>query len=143
MEQAARDKFIFITGAASGIGRATAKLFAERGWFVGCFDRNAEALAALKEELGAETGLFLPLDVTDRAALIEAVGVFDEASRGRLDLLFSNAGIDAKGPFADMAWDKIVAIVEINLLGSEYRDRIYREFLEIEPPANSTEGLLK
>jgi NADP-dependent 3-hydroxy acid dehydrogenase YdfG len=38
---------IFITGAGAGIGRATARLFAEQGWFIGAADRDAEALEAL------------------------------------------------------------------------------------------------
>lgn len=107
---------ILITGAASGIGRATARLFARTGWFVGCLDVNAAALDALRDELGAESGLFRPLDVTDRQALLDAVAEFAAATGGRLDLLFSNAGIDAKGRFESMAWEKIVAIVDVNLL---------------------------
>lgn len=43
---------ILVTGAASGIGLATARLFAARGWFVGGFDVNEAALAALSAELG-------------------------------------------------------------------------------------------
>ena len=39
---------IFVTGAASGIGRATAKLFAQRGWFVGLFDVDEAGLAAVE-----------------------------------------------------------------------------------------------
>ena len=39
-------KSIFVTGAASGMGRATAKLFVEKGWFVGAFDVNPEGLAS-------------------------------------------------------------------------------------------------
>lgn len=42
-------KAIFVTGAASGIGRATARLFAAEEWFIGCFDRNGGALEVLKE----------------------------------------------------------------------------------------------
>jgi NAD(P)-dependent dehydrogenase (short-subunit alcohol dehydrogenase family) len=111
-----RQRAIFITGAASGIGRATAELFASRGWFVGGFDRNRDGLEALRAELGADAGLFRALDVTDRAAVLAAVAAFGEATSGRLDLLFNNAGIDAKGPFADMPWEQIEAVVRVNLL---------------------------
>ena len=45
-------KAIFITGAGSGIGLATARLFASKGWRVGCFDVNEHALNALSAELG-------------------------------------------------------------------------------------------
>ncbi|MFT5691010.1 MAG: NAD(P)-dependent dehydrogenase (short-subunit alcohol dehydrogenase family) [Oceanicoccus sp.] len=41
-------KSIFITGVASGIGRATAIAFAEKGWFVGCYDLNLQALKKLE-----------------------------------------------------------------------------------------------
>ena len=45
-------KSIFVTGAASGMGRSTARLFAERGWWVGGFDVNEAGLASLADELG-------------------------------------------------------------------------------------------
>jgi NAD(P)-dependent dehydrogenase (short-subunit alcohol dehydrogenase family) len=115
-EDSERQRAIFITGAASGIGRATAELFASRGWFVGGFDVNRNALAALSEALGSGAGLFRPLDVTDRAAVLAAVERFGRATGGKLDLLFNNAGIDAKGPFESMPWEKIVAVVNVNLL---------------------------
>jgi NAD(P)-dependent dehydrogenase (short-subunit alcohol dehydrogenase family) len=109
---------IFVTGAASGIGRATARAFARRGWLVGCFDIDASGLARLETELGCEAGVFQPLDIADRPAVEAAVKSFGDASDGRLDILFSNAGIDAKGAFADMVWERIVNVVHVNLLGS-------------------------
>lgn len=108
---------IFITGAASGIGKATAQLFAARGWFVGCFDVNREGLAALEADLGSAAGLFVSLDVSDRAAVLAAIDRFGEATGGRMDMLFSNAGIDSKALFADTSWDRIMAVVNVNLVG--------------------------
>ena len=107
---------ILVTGAASGIGRATAQLFSRQGWFVGGLDVNAPALESLRNELGAHSGLFRAVDVTDRAALLAVIDEFATATGGRLDLLFNNAGIEAKGRFEAMPWDKVVAIVNVNLL---------------------------
>lgn len=65
MSAAGDRKTLFVTGAASGMGRATALLFAERGWFVGAFDVNADGLESLKGEIGSENGQFASLDVTN------------------------------------------------------------------------------
>ena len=71
-----------VGGAASGIGRATAQLFAAREWFVGCLDRDADALRSLEDELGSAKGLFRPVDVTDRASLAQAIEAFGQATGG-------------------------------------------------------------
>lgn len=107
---------ILISGAGSGIGLATARLFAARGWRVGAIDRDAAALARLRPALG-DSGWTRLVDVTVRADVLAGVEAFAEVSKGRLDVLFNNAGIDAKGPFADTAWDTIAAVVQVNLLG--------------------------
>lgn len=109
---------IFITGAASGIGRATAVYFSQKGWFVGCYDVNSDALEALKRELGAGNGLYETLDVTNRSAMRRSLDRFAAATDGALDILYNNAGIDAKGPFMDMEWDTIMAVVNVNLVAS-------------------------
>ena len=107
---------IFITGAASGIGRAAAVLFAERGWLVGAADRDEAGLAALAET--SPSIVPLTLDVANRDAVVAAFATFGEHTGGTLDCLLSNAGIDAKGPFGDMAWDRVRQVVEVNLLGA-------------------------
>ena len=107
---------IFITGAASGIGRAAAMLFAERGWLVGAADRDEAGLAALAGQ--SDAIVTLTLDVANRDAVIGAFATFGEHTGGKLDCLLSNAGIDAKGPFGDMAWDRVRQLVEVNLLGA-------------------------
>lgn len=110
-------KSIFITGAASGIGRATALLFAEKGWFVGAHDVNAEGLRSLEAEIGSGNGLFAELDVTDVSAFEAAVARFGEATGGKLDLLFNNAGIGAGGLLDEQPWEDILRLVNINFLG--------------------------
>ncbi len=110
-------KSIFITGAASGMGRATAKLFAEHGWFVGAFDVDTAGLATLEAELGTENGIFAPLDVTDRAAFAAAMERFGAATGGTLDVMFNNAGIGTGGLFDELPWDNVMRIVDINFIG--------------------------
>lgn len=110
-------KSIFITGAASGMGRETARLFAGEGWFIGAFDVQEELLRTLEQEIGADNGLFGPLDVTDRAGYRAAMDAFAGATGARMDILFNNAGIGRGGPFGDMAWEDVRAVVEVNLVG--------------------------
>lgn len=110
-------KAIFITGAASGIGRATARLFAERGWFVGAHDVNRDGLDELEREIGSANGLFAGLDVTDAAAFSAAMADFGEATGGTLDCMFNNAGIASGGLLDEQPWDEIMAIVNINFIG--------------------------
>ncbi len=117
MTQSAGRKSIFITGAASGMGRETALLFAQEGWFVGAYDLNPVALETLEAEIGEANGLFAVLDVTDRDGFAEAVATFGEATGGTLDLLFNNAGIAVGGMLDEQPWEEIARIVEINLMG--------------------------
>ena len=110
-------KSIFITGGASGMGRETALLFAKYGWFVGAYDVNRAALDTLAAEIGAEKGVFATLDVTDPAAFEAAFATFGEATGGKLDLMFNNAGIGAGGLLDEQPWDEIKRIIDVNLYG--------------------------
>ncbi|MDP6469700.1 MAG: SDR family oxidoreductase [Pseudomonadales bacterium] len=109
-------KSIFITGAASGMGRATAKLFAEKGWYVGGFDVNEAGLESLADELG-NRGYADLLDVTDRLAFRSAFASHGERTNGTLDVLFNNAGIAEGGMFSDMEFDAIERVVNVNFMG--------------------------
>jgi NAD(P)-dependent dehydrogenase (short-subunit alcohol dehydrogenase family) len=116
MSKANGRKAIFITGAASGMGLETARLFAGNGWYVGGVDVNKDGLRALEQELGWDNCLVRELDVTNRDAYRATLAEFTEATGGRLDVMFNNAGIGRGGPFEDMAWEDVMAVININLV---------------------------
>lgn len=107
---------IFITGAASGIGRATAERFHAEGWFVGGYDVDEVALADLRDRLDGRciTGV---LDVTSKPAFDAAMAEFASATDGRLDVMFNNAGIAVGGLFDDVPFEQSLRIVDVNLNG--------------------------
>ena len=117
MSKANGRKSIFITGAASGMGRETARLFAAKGWFTGLYDVNADGLAALTTEIGPDNCIASRLNVADRPEYLAAIAAFGAATDGKMDLLFNNAGIGRGGPFADMPFEDIEAVVQVNLMG--------------------------
>ncbi len=116
MSKANGRKAIFITGAASGMGLETARLFAEQGWYVGGVDVNKDGLRALEQELGWDNCMVRELDVTDRDAYRATLSDFVEATGGTLDVMFNNAGIGRGGPFEDMSWEDVMAVININLV---------------------------
>lgn len=108
---------IFITGAAAGIGAETARLFAGKGWFVGASDVNAEALAALERELGADHVSIHCADVRDRASVNAAVLAFTARTGGRLDAVFANAGVLFMGQDETITPIQKDLLVDVNVKG--------------------------
>ena len=106
---------ILITGASSGIGRATAELFLRKGWVVGVLARRAEALHELALE--HDNVVVLPADVTDPAAVEKAFDRFAQTA-GRLDVLFNNAGtFGVAGPIDEIPLESWFEVVNVNLHG--------------------------
>ena len=108
---------IFITGAASGIGRETARFFAGRGWFAGICDVNEKGLLSLQSEIGADKCSVSIMDVKDSESVRQAISTFTEATGGRMDVLFNNAGILRMGPNENISIQDQRQIVEVNFIG--------------------------
>ncbi|SFH61509.1 Short-chain dehydrogenase [Collimonas sp. OK307] len=108
---------IFVTGAASGIGRACAELFARRGWFVGLYDLNVDGAAAVAATLGLGNTVHGALDVSDSDAWERALAHFWAHSGQRLDVLLNNAGILTVGAFASVPLAKHRAMLGVNVEG--------------------------
>lgn len=110
---------IIVTGAGSGIGRATARLFLAQGWKVGLVGRRAQALhdTADGAENGAAGALILACDVTDPAS-VEAAFAQAVAAWGRVDVLFNNAGMGLPGkPIDEIAVEEWLAVSSVNITG--------------------------
>ena len=107
---------MFITGAGSGIGRAGAELFLDKGWRVGAVDRDAVALTTICST-GRPGRLWTQeVDVTDRDGLGAALAAFaaDNPNSG-LNMMWNNAGIGQLGWFEDVPYDQAMRVVDVNL----------------------------
>lgn len=110
---------VFITGGGHGIGRATALRLAREGATVTVSDRDADAAAAVANEITAAGGRAgaAPADVTDRGQ-VDAVVTEAVARMGRLDVLVNTAGGDTpEPPFAETPDDLWQRMLDLNLLG--------------------------
>ncbi|MEV3859758.1 SDR family NAD(P)-dependent oxidoreductase [Streptomyces sp. NPDC050095] len=110
----------FVTGAASGIGRATAALLAEAGATVHCADRDAQGLhetAALIKEAGG-TAHTHTLDVSDRAQITEAVAT--ASATGPLHIMAAIAGIMHNSPVLETSDEDLDRVLAINFKGVLY-----------------------
>ena len=123
------DKVAIVTGGASGIGRATALLFAQEGARVAIFDRDATGGQQTAEEIQANgsTAIFVQNDVS-LAQDVEAAVKRTVQEFGRLDVIFNGAGLSGRkwgdGPTAECteeAWDRVLAInLKSVFLGCKY-----------------------
>jgi NADP-dependent 3-hydroxy acid dehydrogenase YdfG len=106
-----------VTGAGSGIGRATAQAFAREGCRVALVGRRPEPLEELAAELG-EGALALPADVADPTAVDAAVAQV-LAAWGRVDVLVNNAGLNVPGRhLPDVDPQDWATVLQVNLTGT-------------------------
>ena len=112
-------KVAVVTGASSGIGEATARELARRGWRCVLVARRRERLEPLAAELGGEFEL---CDVSDRAA-VERAGAAILERHPRIDLLVNNAGIPGRADFLTLDVDRIEAVLRTNYLGGVWCTR--------------------
>jgi ribitol 2-dehydrogenase len=102
---------VLVTGASSGIGRASAKAFAKEGMRVAVSARSTDRLRELLNQLGPDA-IVLPADLTSAAETDELIRQAI-AKLGRLDVLFANAGVYIAGQVTDgdpAEWDKLLAL---------------------------------
>lgn len=105
-------KVILITGASSGIGKATALLLAKQGHIVYASARRVEKMRDL-EEFGAK---ILKLDVTNHDDIDSVVSKI-QSEQGRIDVLFNNAGFGLYGPLENIPIDAARYQFEVNIFG--------------------------
>jgi 3-oxoacyl-[acyl-carrier protein] reductase len=114
LDRSVKGRAVFVTGAASGMGRATAHLFAQEGAMVAITDINEAGVARVVEEIAAAGGTAhgWRLDVSD-AGEIKRVVAEVAARFGRLDILINNAGFGGFSPLGnddyDLIWDRTIA----------------------------------
>ena len=113
------NRAVFITGAAAGIGRATALTFARNGYTVGGYDIDEVGLKSLAGEIEAlgATAVTGHLDVTDPDEMAKRVSEFAKAAGDRLDVMINNAGVLRTGRFEDIDISLQLKEIDINTKG--------------------------
>ena len=112
-------RIALVTGAGSGVGKATAMALLAAGWRVALVGRRPEPLQEVAHASGvaADRYLVVPGDVSDEKS-VQAMFAKVISHFGRLDLLFNNAGVNAPGvPLEDLSLEQWTNVVDINLTG--------------------------
>jgi short-subunit dehydrogenase len=117
-------KVVVVTGASSGIGRATAQRFARKGAAVALAARSREALEAVRRTIERDGGraIAVECDVADEEA-VERLAATAERSLGPIDVWVNDAGIYAMGRFEDTPAEVFRRVVETNLMGTVHGTR--------------------
>lgn len=113
-----KDKVVIVTGAASGIGKATAQMFGKRGAKVLCADVNGDGAEAVARQIGRRKGAAASLRVNVAVESDVQAMVAEAVSRwGRLDVLFNNAGIEFGIPATETPETQWNKLMDVNLKG--------------------------
>jgi NAD(P)-dependent dehydrogenase (short-subunit alcohol dehydrogenase family) len=129
-------KAIFVTGGASGIGRAIGEFFAERGWFVGLGDIDLAGMRETERLIGNGFVYSHKFDVRDRAEWDRALAGFATAAGGRIDVLANNAGIPLGGSLSENTVEEIDRCIDINLKGVFYGAQAVLPYLKQTAPGS-------
>jgi NAD(P)-dependent dehydrogenase (short-subunit alcohol dehydrogenase family) len=122
-------KAALVTGAARGIGLATARELLDMGWQVAILDRDSEALQAAAAELG--NVLAIDADVSRPEDVARSVSEIERAY-GRLDGLVNNAGVADFGPIRETGFDRWRRVMETNLDGPFLMVQAFTDLLAAE-----------
>ena len=116
-----RDKVVVITGAGSGIGRATALAFAEEGAELVLADIDLDRLRAVADEIGRDDSRVLTreVDVAEKEQ-VEDLAEFVLGTKGRVDILYNNAGVAIGADFVSTSIEEFEWIFSINFWGMLY-----------------------
>jgi len=120
-------RHLLITGAANGLGKATALHFARQGWRVTATDIDQEGLGKLT---GLEGITIRLMDVTSDASVSSVFTELEQAG-SPLDLIINNAGIDRYIPFSEAPADTFREIFEINLFGAYRVNQVFLPILNV------------
>ncbi|MFM5955229.1 MAG: SDR family oxidoreductase [Novosphingobium sp.] len=129
-------KTIFITGGASGIGRAVALKFGGQGWFVGIADVNEAGMRETAAMLPAGKSSLHKLDVRDREAWDAALADCAGASGGKIEVVFNNAGIPLGGNLSENNTAEIERCLDINLKGVLFGAQAAHPWLKASAPGS-------
>jgi NAD(P)-dependent dehydrogenase (short-subunit alcohol dehydrogenase family) len=130
-------KVCIITGASSGFGYETAKLFASLGATVGVAARREGRLKEVVEELGPGDHFYATCDVSDLDSVRALVSSVKERT-DHVDVLVNNAGVSSAGPVTEATSEEMEKVIKVNLLGSIWSCKEFLPLVDAAPRNSKT-----